>query len=219
MGSQRVRYDLVTEQQQPPHQGPICGVCYGINASCIKRTFKSRYLKTTNTVKFMFHPTVQCRGEGKCGEGTLSCAVREEAQRLYHLQCMTPEGALSTDIQPAAGRGQRAQMIIWVVLGVGSVSGGVSLCIHFISQKSPVWHKSSVGHISELNRNQDEFRKCIRSDQISHSVVSDSFRPHESQHARPPCPSPTILSKVSSSHSTPTAYCQVGMQGCQISFL
>ena len=27
--------------------------------------------------------------------------------------------------------------------------------------------------------------------QISHSVVSDSLRPHELQHARPPCPSPT----------------------------
>ena len=31
----------------------------------------------------------------------------------------------------------------------------------------------------------------IRSDQISCSVVSDSLRPHELQHARPPCPSPT----------------------------
>ena len=27
--------------------------------------------------------------------------------------------------------------------------------------------------------------------QISRSVMSDSLRPHESQHARPPCPSPT----------------------------
>ena len=27
--------------------------------------------------------------------------------------------------------------------------------------------------------------------QFSHSVVSDSLRPHELQHARPPCPSPT----------------------------
>ena len=27
--------------------------------------------------------------------------------------------------------------------------------------------------------------------QFSHSFVSDSLRPHESQHARPPCPSPT----------------------------
>ena len=34
-------------------------------------------------------------------------------------------------------------------------------------------------------------RNRIRSDQISHSVMSDSLRPHESQHARAPCPSPT----------------------------
>ena len=27
--------------------------------------------------------------------------------------------------------------------------------------------------------------------QFSHSVLSNSLRPHESQHARPPCPSPT----------------------------
>ena len=27
--------------------------------------------------------------------------------------------------------------------------------------------------------------------QFSHSVVSDSLRPHEPQHTRPPCPSPT----------------------------
>ena len=31
----------------------------------------------------------------------------------------------------------------------------------------------------------------LSSVQFSHSVVSDSLRPHESQHARPPCPSPT----------------------------
>ena len=28
--------------------------------------------------------------------------------------------------------------------------------------------------------------------QFSHSVVSNSLRPHKSQHARPPCPSPTL---------------------------
>ena len=32
---------------------------------------------------------------------------------------------------------------------------------------------------------------CISSVQFSHSVMSDSLRPHELQHARPPCPSPT----------------------------
>jgi len=46
----------------------------------------------------------------------------------------------------------------------------------------------------------------IRSDQISCSVMSDSLRPHELQHTRPPCPSPTpgvhsnIESVMPSSH-------------------
>ena len=35
------------------------------------------------------------------------------------------------------------------------------------------------------------YKNLVRSDQISRSVMSDSLRPHESQHARPPCPSPT----------------------------
>ena len=33
--------------------------------------------------------------------------------------------------------------------------------------------------------------KLFSSVQFSRSVVSDSLRPHESQHTRPPCPSPT----------------------------
>ena len=43
----------------------------------------------------------------------------------------------------------------------------------------------------------DLFHLALRSSsyihivQFSHSVVSDSSWPHESQHARPPCPSPT----------------------------
>ena len=37
----------------------------------------------------------------------------------------------------------------------------------------------------------EQLTYTIRSDQISRSVASDSLRPHESQHTRPPCPSPT----------------------------
>ena len=33
--------------------------------------------------------------------------------------------------------------------------------------------------------------RLVSSVQFSRSVVSDSWRPHESQHARPPCPSPS----------------------------
>ena len=42
-------------------------------------------------------------------------------------------------------------------------------------------------------RNCKQFFKTITisSVQSSRSVVSDSLQPHESQHARPPCPSPT----------------------------
>ena len=35
------------------------------------------------------------------------------------------------------------------------------------------------------------YAKTKSSVQFSHSVVSDSLRPHETQHTRPPCPSPT----------------------------
>ena len=37
----------------------------------------------------------------------------------------------------------------------------------------------------------EENRKTISSVQFSRSVVSDSLWPHESQHAKTPCPSPT----------------------------
>ena len=36
------------------------------------------------------------------------------------------------------------------------------------------------------------FRRLLSSVQFSCSVVSNSLRPHELQHARPPCPSPTL---------------------------
>ena len=48
--------------------------------------------------------------------------------------------------------------------------------LHSQQQKGPPSSSSSLGHVPV---------------QFSHSVVSDSFWPHESQHARPPCPSPT----------------------------
>ena len=73
------------------------------------------------------------------------------------------------------------------------VNGDVSILlilIHLVTYNS-----RKEKHVS-LTRAFLIILKCshtgqIRSDQISCSVVSDSLRPHESQHARPPCPSPT----------------------------
>ena len=43
----------------------------------------------------------------------------------------------------------------------------------------------------KLKRNRYPRTRSISSVQFSRSVVSNSLRPHESQHARPPCPSQT----------------------------
>ena len=57
---------------------------------------------------------------------------------------------------------------------------------------------------------------AIRSDQISRSVVSDSLRPHESQHARPPCPSPTPGVYPNSCPSS--WWCHPAVSSCVIPF-
>ena len=50
-----------------------------------------------------------------------------------------------------------------------------------------------IGFLPRKDLNEE--KRChshrVSSVQFSHSVVSDSLWPHESQHARPPCPSPT----------------------------
>ena len=43
----------------------------------------------------------------------------------------------------------------------------------------------------KLNIQKTKIMAFVPSVQFSRSVMSDSLRPHESQHARPPCPSPT----------------------------
>ena len=51
-----------------------------------------------------------------------------------------------------------------------------------------------IGIFSDMNAQDLNPISCsvqFSSVQFSHSVVSDSLRPHELQHARPPCPSPT----------------------------
>ena len=54
-------------------------------------------------------------------------------------------------------------------------------------------HLNMWGKTDRTSRNRNKMNKLLqfRSVQFSHSVVSDSLWPHELQHARPPCPSPT----------------------------
>ena len=52
--------------------------------------------------------------------------------------------------------------------------------------------------------------------QFSHSVVSNSLRPHESQHARPPCPSP--IPRVHSNSRPSSRWCHPDISSSVIPF-
>ena len=87
-----------------------------------------------------------------------------------------------------------------------SKCGGSSISVFF---KCVLGHRASKNILSLKSQtylslvNLCEYKhQCLRSRgqlalsrvtlvQFSHSVMSDSLRPHELQHARPPCPSPT----------------------------
>ena len=56
-------------------------------------------------------------------------------------------------------------------------------------EKGIVTHSSILA--SRIPGTENPGRILSSSVQFSCSVVSDSLRPHEAQHARPPCPSPT----------------------------
>ena len=56
----------------------------------------------------------------------------------------------------------------------------------------------------------------VSSVQCSRSVVSDSLRPHESQHTRPPCPSPTP--RVHSDSHPPSWWCYPAISSSVVPF-
>ena len=50
-------------------------------------------------------------------------------------------------------------------------------------------YRSFISNCQNLEITNISFSQSVS--QFSHSVMSNSLRPHEPQHARPPCPSPT----------------------------
>ena len=60
------------------------------------------------------------------------------------------------------------------------------------------------------------YHTIFSSVQFSHSVMSDSLRPHESQHARPPCPSPT--SGVHSNSCASSRWCHPAISSSVVPF-
>ena len=66
-----------------------------------------------------------------------------------------------------------------IIHSVSAISSLFCCCCYF-------WNEHHL-----VNGGEDAVMSPFHSVQFSHSVVSNSLRPHELQHARPPCPSPT----------------------------
>ena len=95
----------------------------------------------------------------------------------------------------------------WAAMGAGamvrSMSWQLALSSSDLGSTDHTWRPCCSFHCDHFPHTEDAcyFRpagqpwplpcSCPRSDQISRSVMSDSLRPHELQHARPPCPSLT----------------------------
>ena len=70
---------------------------------------------------------------------------------------------------------------------------GCHICIPPTRYPDPVWNGEVwiLVSVSGCDLSTSNVRLIYYSVQFSRSLVSDSLRPHESQHARPPFPSPT----------------------------
>ena len=75
-----------------------------------------------------------------------------------------------------AQEGSGCQEVLFLELGAGHMCG------------------FSLSEFIELHTNDVDTLLMEYSVPFSRSVVSDSLRPHEPQHAGPPCPSPTHIS-------------------------
>ena len=81
-----------------------------------------------------------------------------------------------------------ACLTLWpYILSVSCWFAFLRLCL-----EDDVLEDSIPGHLFTVSLFLQQSNKFLLfSVQFSHSVMSDSLQPHELQHARPPCPSPT----------------------------
>ena len=119
----------------------------------------------------------RCCAVGRCESRLGFCTgssppfFAEEASKVAQMVKNPPADAGDTGSIPGSGR---------------SPGGGRDDPLRYSCLENPMDRKAwwatdhrvaRVGHFSSV--------------QFSHSIVSDSLRPHEPQHIRPPCPSPT----------------------------
>ena len=121
----------------------------------------------------------------------------EFTQTHVHRVCdaIQPSHPLSSPSPPAFNLSQHESFQMSQLFASGGQNIGVSSSTSVLPMNTQDWFPLGwTGWISFSQLNNTLFPTVlfqIRSDHISRSVMSDSLRPHESQHARPPCPTPT----------------------------
>ena len=80
-----------------------------------------------------------------------------------------------------------SSVLAWRILGMGEPGGLPSMGSHRVGHN---WIDLAAAAARSFV--QSYFFNFLSSVQFSRSVMSDSLRPHELQHARPPCPSPIL---------------------------
>ena len=78
---------------------------------------------------------------------------------------------------------------------------------------SSLWGRKELNTVEWLNKNKYIYTSSV---QFSHSVVFDSLQPHQSQHARPPCPSPTP--RVHSNSHPSSRWCHPAISSSVVPF-
>ena len=96
----------------------------------------------------------------------------------------TRDQSLGWEVPLEKGMAIHSSILAWRIHGQRSLAG-----------YSPWGHKESdtTEWLTQHRHLKEDLPNyvSVQSVQFSCSVVSDSLQPHESQHARPPCPSPT----------------------------
>ena len=101
---------------------------------------------------------------------------------MYTLLCL--KQITNKDLLYSTGNSARCYVAAWM----GGEFGGECMCMCTcicMAESLPCSPETTTMLLTRYTRVQ------FSSVQFSRSVVSDSLRPHESQHARPPCQSPT----------------------------
>ena len=133
-------------------------------------------------------------------DSTLVCVMCVHAQSCLTLcnpmDCSLPGSSVHGD-SPGKNTGVGCHALLQGIFPTQGSNPGLPHCRQILYQLSRKgsprileWVAYPFSSRSSQPRTQTRVERRFSSVQFSRSVVSDSLRPHESQHTRPPCPSP-----------------------------